>query len=148
MFVEITLLIFTSVILIKINLKLFIIFLISCLSYLIILVLNNKKQKNLIEINQESNSIKNTYLSENINCIDTIKNMNISKIINNFDFSEYNSLNIHYHCKFMFEIENAYEIYVLLYLFNEFNIDYYVIGNGSKILFKNNVINKPKCGEC
>lgn len=65
------------------------------------------------------------------------------KIINNFDFSEYNSLNIHYHCKFMFEIENAYEIYVLLYLFNEFNIDYYVIGNGSKILFKNNIINKP-----
>ena len=91
MFIDITLLIFTSVILIKINLKLFIIFLISCLSYLIILVFNNKKQKNLIEINQESNSIKNTYLSENINCIDTIKNMNISDLRHKIFKNVYNN---------------------------------------------------------
>lgn len=83
MFIDITLLLFTGVILLNINLKLFIIFLISCLSYLLILVINNKKQKNLVEINHESNSIKNTLLNENINCIDTIKNMNISSLRHN-----------------------------------------------------------------
>ena len=37
-----------------------------------------KKIKKLVEINQEANEIKNTYLYENINSINSIKNMNIS----------------------------------------------------------------------
>lgn len=80
MFVDVSLLIFSSIILININLKLFVIFLISCLLYVIILLLNDRKQKNIIEQVQDSNSIKTSYLYENINAIDSIKNMNISNL--------------------------------------------------------------------
>lgn len=89
--VDISLLIFTSVILVHINLKLFIIFIVSCLFYLIILLFNDKKQKSLIEQTQESNSIKNAYLYENINAIDSIKNMNINNLRHNGFKDVYNN---------------------------------------------------------
>lgn len=89
--IDITLLIFTSVILLNINLKLFTIFLLSCLSYLIILLASNKKLKTSVQINQESNELKNTYLYENINSINTIKNMNINNLRHNVFKSVYNA---------------------------------------------------------
>jgi len=70
---------FTSIILILINKTLSITFFIICFAYFILLLLFNKKTNNSVRLNQESNSIKNTILIENINCIDTIKNMNIKE---------------------------------------------------------------------
>ena len=61
----------------------------------------------------------------------------------NIDLSQYNTLRISYICECMFEVENATEIYTLLYIFKEFNLEYIVIGNGSKILFKDYYIRKP-----
>ena len=61
----------------------------------------------------------------------------------NIDLRQYNTLRISYVAECMFEIENAVEIYILLYIFKEFNLEYIVIGNGSKILFKDYYIRKP-----
>lgn len=80
MFIDTLLLIFTSLILFKINSNLFIIFIIVCICYLLILIIYDKNIKKLIETSQEYNSIKNTILLENINSINTIKNMNIKDL--------------------------------------------------------------------
>jgi len=101
--IDITLLIFTSVILINISKKLFIIFLVSCLSYLLILLIYDKKIKKLVEINQESNELKNTYLNENITAINSIKNMNISSYRYNLFKSVY-----HNYIKNMINYEKTY----------------------------------------
>ena len=91
--IDITLLILTSVILSKISLKLFLIFFTSCLLYLVVLIIYNTKIKNLVQVNQEANSIKNSCLHENINCIDTIKNMDISNLRYDVFKTSYNNLN-------------------------------------------------------
>ena len=65
------------------------------------------------------------------------------KIFKNIDLKDYNFLKISYVCKCLFEVENTVEIYILLYIFKELKIDYLVIGNGSKIIFKDNTISKP-----
>lgn len=83
LFIDSILIIFTSIILFNISSKLFIIFIIVCLFYLLTLVCSNDKVKKLIELNQECNSMKNTVLLENINCINTIKNMNIKDLRDN-----------------------------------------------------------------
>ena len=54
----------------------------------------------------------------------------------------FNTLNLNAFAKIMFEVENAYEICVLNYLFNYFNIDFIVLGNGSKIVFKGKYVKK------
>lgn len=76
---DIVLMIITSMILVNISFKLSIVFFIVCLIYFIILFIYNKKLSNSIKLNQESNSFKNAILLENINCIDTIKNMDIKE---------------------------------------------------------------------
>jgi len=80
LFVDSILLILTAIILFKINNILFFTFIIVCLLYLLFLIISNKKTKKMIEVNQECNSIKNTILLENINSINSIKNMNIKKL--------------------------------------------------------------------
>ena len=119
-----TLLIFTGVILINISIKLFIIFFISCLSYLIIILVNDKKLKKLVEINHESNELKNVYLNENINCINTIKNMNISNmrfnmfkdVYNNFINSMINYEKLYVNISFIKNIILFITINLILYL--------------------------------
>lgn len=54
----------------------------------------------------------------------------------------FNTLNLNAFAKIMFEVENAYEIFILNYLFNCFNIDFIVLGNGSKIVFKDKYVKK------
>ena len=61
------------------------------------------------------------------------------KIFKNIDLIDYNFLKISYTCNCLFEIENTLEIYILLYIFKELKIDYLVIGNGSKIIFKDSI---------
>lgn len=98
-FIDAILLIFTTVILLSINCKLFIIFSITCIFYLAVLIIFNSKIKYLIQNNQECNSIKNTILLENINSINTIKNMNIKDFRHNTFNKVYNlfiSSNINY----------------------------------------------------
>lgn len=79
-FIDTILIILTSILLLNINLILFLAFIIISLLYLSFLIITNKKTKKMIEINQEYNSIKNSVLLENINCINTIKNININKL--------------------------------------------------------------------
>lgn len=61
----------------------------------------------------------------------------------NIDFKDYNSLKISYNVKLMFEVTNCYEIVTLLTIFKELNIEYFIIGNASKILFDKKDIIKP-----
>lgn len=75
--INIMLIIFSFLFMININKKLFIIFLIPCVLYLIIILLFNKRNKILLRNNQENISINNQILIENIKTINTIKNLNI-----------------------------------------------------------------------
>lgn len=136
--IDSALLIFTGVILSNISLKLFIIFLISCLSYLIILLLSNNKLKTLVQINQESNEMKNTYLYENINTINTIKNMNISNlrysvfkgVYNNFIKSMINYENLYVNISFIKNIILFITINLILFLgINMVNNDVITLSN-------------------
>ena len=99
MVIDILLMIITSVILININIKLSLIFFILCFIYFLILVIFDKEIKKRIEIKQEGNSIKNSILIENINSIETIKNMNLKEyrhnIFNNV-FNMYLNNNVSY----------------------------------------------------
>lgn len=61
----------------------------------------------------------------------------------NISFLKYNTLHLNNKIKIMFEVENSYDIYILIYLFNYFNLKYFVIGNGSKVLFKDEIVNEP-----
>lgn len=64
-------------------------------------------------------------------------------IYKNVNLKSFNTLNIKSFAKIMFEVENSYEICILNYLFNYFNINFLIIGNGSKIVFKDKHIKKP-----
>ncbi|MCI5745511.1 MAG: UDP-N-acetylmuramate dehydrogenase [Erysipelotrichaceae bacterium] len=63
--------------------------------------------------------------------------------LRNVSFKELNSLHVDTLIKHFFVVNNVNDIYVLLYLFKYFNIDYYILGNASKILFCKEVIYKP-----
>lgn len=65
------------------------------------------------------------------------------KIYNNINFRNFNTLKINNTIRQMYEVENAEEIYVLIYIFKELKVDFHVIGNGSKILFKDQLVKKP-----
>lgn len=98
-FIDTILLIFTIIILFNVNSKLFIIFSITCIFYLVVLIIFNNKIKCLVQNNQECNSIKNTILLENINSINTIKNMSIKDLRHNIFNKVYDlfiSSNINY----------------------------------------------------
>ena len=100
---DLTLMFITSIILLNISVKLSIIFFIICFIYFIVLLIFNKKIDNCIKLNQENNSFKNSILLENINCIDTIKNMNIkgyrhnifSNVFDIYKKSNMNYLNVY-----------------------------------------------------
>ena len=91
MTVDLSLILMTCIILININKYLSIIFFSLCLIYLVILLIFDKKLRNMVTINQESNSIKNSVLLENINSIESIKNMDIRDYRNNIFFSVFSS---------------------------------------------------------
>ncbi len=105
LFVDSFLIITSTIILIKINDLLFLIFLIICLFYMAIIFLFNKGNKKLIIENQELNAINNSILIENVNSINTIKNLNI----NNYRDNIYNENYLNYlRCKKKYE--NRYNI--------------------------------------
>lgn len=45
--------------------------------------------------------------------------------------------------KYIFEATNSFEIFVLKYLFDYFEIQYHVLAKGSKVIFSNSYITKP-----
>lgn len=64
-------------------------------------------------------------------------------IYKDLNFKYFNTLHINNIINCFFEVENHDEIYILKYLFDYFNLQYYVIGNASKVLFKDYVVDKP-----
>lgn len=90
LFIDFPLVIFSTIILLKINKKLFFIFLITTMLYIFITIIFNKKNKNMIRNNQENNAINNEILIENIKIINTIKNLNIENNRNNLYEESYN----------------------------------------------------------
>lgn len=61
----------------------------------------------------------------------------------NISLKKYHTFAFDNIASYLFETINAYEIYLLKYLFDEFKIDYLVIGNGSKVIFKDKIVEKP-----
>ncbi len=87
--IDLSLLIITSILLIKINLMLSIIFFVTCFVYFMVILIFDKKMKDLIQKIQECNSLKNGILIENINLVNTIKNLNIKSYRHNIFNSSY-----------------------------------------------------------
>jgi len=90
--VDLVLLIISSFILINISKNLFIIFLIICVLYMTVVLIFNKKTKELIRLNQEFNAFNNDVLVDNIKGINTIKNFNILKYRNQVYKNTYETL--------------------------------------------------------
>lgn len=65
------------------------------------------------------------------------------KIYKDLNFKYFNTLHLNNKIKYFFEVESHDEIYILVYLFNLFNIKFYVIGNASKVIFKDDIVNVP-----
>ena len=98
--IDITLLVFTVIILINISLQLFLVFLIFVIFYFVIYLLFNSKNKRSIKSIHEEESLLITDIEESISGIDTIKNMNITNY----------TLNKHKGCYNRFiKSRNAYE---------------------------------------
>lgn len=64
-------------------------------------------------------------------------------IYKNIDIYQFHSLKFHNLAKHVFEVVNVDEIYILRYLFDYFSIDYILIANGTKVMFKDDIIIKP-----
>lgn len=64
------------------------------------------------------------------------------KIYKNISLKDYNYLHIDYKASLLIEIHNIQDIYNVSYICNYFNVDYVILGNGSKILFKDYLIKK------
>ena len=64
-------------------------------------------------------------------------------IYKDLNFESFNTLHLSNKIKYFFEVENHDEIFILVYLFNFFKIKYYVLGNASKVVFKDEVVNNP-----
>ena len=64
-------------------------------------------------------------------------------IHSNINLKKYNSLHIDYKASKVFEVQNIHDVYTLIFLFNYFNIEYFILGNGSKVVFKDYFIEKP-----
>ena len=64
-------------------------------------------------------------------------------IYSNYSLKKFTSLFLDNVAKFIFEVTTYFEIYVLKYLFDYFNVDYLIIGKGSKVIFKDEYIEKP-----
>lgn len=61
----------------------------------------------------------------------------------NVNLKNFNTLHIEYKALIVFEVHNIQDVYILNYLFNYFNLDYLILGNGSKVVFKDYFIEKP-----
>lgn len=79
--IDLILLIFSSVILLSISNILFLILLIFIIIYFAIVMMFSEKNKNYIRIIQEKNSVINSYISESIDGIDSVKNLNLQDYI-------------------------------------------------------------------
>lgn len=64
-------------------------------------------------------------------------------IYQNISFKPFNTLHVNNEIKWLFQIENMQEVFILVYLFHYFHIPYHIIGNASKVLFKNQIVDKP-----
>lgn len=64
-------------------------------------------------------------------------------IYNKLNFKSFNTLRINTLIEYMFEVINEQEICILQFLFNYFDIKYYVIGNASKVLFTQEYVKRP-----
>lgn len=107
LFTDFILLVISSFLLININKNLFFIFILLCFLYMLVEILFNNKIKDMIKTNQENNAINNQILVENINSINTIKNLNIEKTrINKYNFSYKRYLKHKKIYEFTYNIEN------------------------------------------
>lgn len=64
-------------------------------------------------------------------------------IYQDLNFKNFNSLKINCKIKLFLEVENVNEIYLLKLIFLKLKIKYYIIGNASKILFKDEYVTCP-----
>lgn len=64
-------------------------------------------------------------------------------IYNEYNIENLTSLKVKNIAKFVYEVINCHEIYILKYIFDFFGIKYHVLGKGSKVLFKEEYINDP-----
>lgn len=80
-FLDLILFVSSSIILMILNMKLFIILVIISLIYILIYYLFRNKLKKYININQENSGLINSFLVESITGFETIKNLNMESII-------------------------------------------------------------------
>ena len=64
-------------------------------------------------------------------------------IYEDYNIKELTSFKLNCKAKYVFEANNAYEIFILKYLFDYFEINYNVIGKGSKVIFDKSYITTP-----
>lgn len=140
LFIDLFLIIITILILYFINSTLLKMFFLIIILYVLILEIFNKKIKNMVMINQEKNSFKNSILLENINNIYSIKNMNIENYRNNI----FNKSLISY-CDSVKNYEKKYNFIILmknlvLYIGTAYIIFYGIILTKNKIILLSELI--------
>ena len=140
LFIDLFLIIITILILYFINSTLLKMFFLIIILYVLILKIFNKKIKNMVMINQEKNSFKNSILLENINNIYSIKNMNIENYRNNI----FNKSLISY-CDSVKNYEKKYNFIILmknlvLYIGTAYIIFYGIILTKNKIILLSELI--------
>jgi len=64
-------------------------------------------------------------------------------IYKDYIIKELTSFKLNCKAKYVFEANNAYEIFILKYLFDYFEINYNVLGKGSKVIFDKSYITTP-----
>jgi len=105
--INIVLILSSLLFMISINEYLFIIFLIPCILYLLVILLFNKRNKMLLRNNQDNISINNQIIIENIKTINTIKNLNIEEQRNKvYEYNFNNYINNKTKYNNTFNIEN------------------------------------------
>jgi len=93
-FLDLLICLVSGIILYNINNKLFIVLIIISLVYLFVILIFNKFVKILININQKNNAKINSFLTETINGFETIKGLNLNKMVSNkFEKMYVDSLN-------------------------------------------------------
>ena len=140
LFIYLFLIIIIILILYFINSTLLKMFFLIIILYVLILKIFNKKIKNMVMINQEKNSFKNSILLENINNIYSIKNMNIENYRNNI----FNKSLISY-CDSVKNYEKKYNFIILmknlvLYIGTAYIIFYGIILTKNEIILLSELI--------
>ncbi len=109
LFIDVALLLISSVILININKVLFFIFIFVVFLYFIVVILFHGKIKKYTRLNQENYSIMNSFVKESVDGIWTIKNLNLEDYINNKFKLQYNKL-----IKDKYEYEKIFNVQSIL----------------------------------